>query len=246
MIENGDELHKTTTIISTRVTFSIPKNRWLSTYSLKYPQLSFEILRMRSISESHGICLLNIKGSKTKSFFKEFSKEMDSEKFDRHIDKDEELVMDFTFDSPWVINAIRGPQVIIIYPIVIRKGKITIELIAPIRKIEDIFRKPIWDKLSPKFTVAKKYCGAPTLNPHQKHILDKALEYGLFDIPRKISLTEAVKILDKETGKKISVSALSENIRRISKKLAECYINCRDTEDVELDLLVELNKIENR
>ncbi len=243
MVEDLEDIHKTTTVISTQVNFSVPKQRWLSVYSIKYPNLLFSILKMRSITEEQGNCLLYVKGQKTKSFFKEFSKDMEPGKYERLVDVPGEIMMNVTFDGPWVINAIRGPQIILLYPIKIQKGTITLELIAPIRKIEEIFRKPIWEKLTLKFNVAKKYCGAPTLNLHQKKILDKAMEFGLFDIPRKKSLTEAVDELEK-SGIKMSVSALSENIRRISKKLAECYMNCRDTDEVELDTLTNKNKIE--
>ena len=234
MVEDIEDIHKTTTIISTQVTFSIPPKRWLSTYSLKYPQLKFEILSLLSISQVQGNCLFRIKGNKLHSFFTEFTKEYDSTSFQLSKKDKDEILLSMVFDSPWVIWSIISPQVIILYPIKIQNGKITIELIAPKRKVEELFRKPIWEKLNLKFKVAKKYCGAPTLNEHQKAILDKAMEYGLFDIPRPNSLTDAVKKLE-QTGVKMSVSALSENIRRISKKLAECYMNCRDTDKVELD-----------
>ena len=242
MVEDIEDIHKTTTIISTQVTFSIPPKRWLSTYSLKYPQLKFEILSLLSISQVQGNCLFRIKGNKLHSFFTEFTKEYDSTSFQLSKKDKDEILLSMVFDSPWVIWSIISPQVIILYPIKIQNGKITIELIAPKRKVEELFRKPIWEKLNLKFKVAKKYCGAPTLNEHQKAILDKAMEYGLFDIPRPNSLTDAVKKLE-QTGVKMSVSALSENIRRISKKLAECYMNCRDTDKVELDTITSKNNI---
>ena len=151
--------------------------------------------------------------------------------------------MNIIFDSPWVIWSIVEPQVIIMYPVMIQNGKITIELIAPIRKVEEIFRKPIWEKLNIKFNVARKYCAKdPSLNDHQKFILDKAIEFGLYEIPRQETMTDTVKKLEEQYNYKISVSALSENLRRISKKLAECYVNCRDTEEVKLDTLTKKNK----
>jgi predicted DNA binding protein len=242
MVEDLDEIHKTTTIISTQVNFSIPERRWLSTFSLKYPELQFEILSLLSISKDQGNCLLRIKGTKISTFFKEFSTEYDPKAYQLILKETGELLMNIIFESPWVIWSIVEPQVIILYPIKIQNGKITIELIAPQKKIEEIFRKPIWEKLNLTFTVARKYCGAPSLNSHQKMILDKAMEFGLFDIPRKNSLTEAVEELEK-SGIKMSVSALSENIRRISKKLAECYLNCRDTDEVELDTFTKKNTL---
>lgn len=233
-----DDFHKTSTIISTQVSFSVPKQRWLATYSYRYPQLEFEILSLLSISKEQGNCLLHIKGTKINSFYKEFSKNYDPKKYQMILKESGELLMNIIFDSPWVIAEFSIPQVIILYPIKIQNGKITIELIAPKRKIEEIFRKPKWKQLNLKINIAAKYCGAPSLNKHQKYILDKAVEYGLFDIPRKKSLTEAVELLEEE-GYKISVSALSENIRRIGKKLAECYMNCRDTDEVKLNPIIE-------
>jgi hypothetical protein len=243
MVEKIDDIHRTTPIVSTQLQFSVPKERWLSTYSRKYPQLQFEILSILSISPEQGNCLLQVKGTKLSSFFREFSKEFDSTKYQLIRCEKNEILMNMIFDSPWVIWAIIGPQVIIIYPIIIQNGIISIELIAPRRKIEEIFRKPIWKKLQIKFTVARKYCGSPSLNSHQKEILLKAMEFGLFDIPRKKSLTNAVKLLAEESGKKLSVSALSENMRRITKRLAECYLNCRDTEEVEADFVKEFNNL---
>ena len=237
MVEHLDDIHKTTTIISTQVQFLVPKQRWLGIYSLKYPQLQFDILSLLSISKERGNCLLHIKGNKIITFFKEFSKEHDPKLYQLILQEKGEILMNIIFDAPWVIWSIVEPQVIILYPIRIQNGKIQIELIAPIKKIEEIFRKPIWEKLKIKFKVARKFCAKdPTLNPHQKNILDRAMEFGLFDIPRKTSYTEAVEKLGK-SGVTMSVSALSENIRRISKKLAECYVNCRDTDKVELETL---------
>lgn len=243
MVENFEDIHRTTPIVSTQVHFSVPKERWLSIYSRKYPQLQFEIVSLLSITQDQGNCLLQIKGTKLSSFFREFSKEFDSTKYQLILHEKNEILMNIIFDSPWVIWSIIGPQVIIIYPIIIQNGTITIELIAPRRKIEEIFCKPIWKKLQIKFTVARKYCGSPSLNIHQKEILLKAMDFGLFDIPRKKSLTDATRLLEEETGKKISVSALSENIRRISKRLAECYLNCRDTDEVEADFVKQFNNL---
>ena len=234
MVEKLDKFHKTTTVVNTHISFQVPKARWLSKYSYKYPQLQFSILSLLSISKEQGNCLLHIKGPKIASFYKEFSKNFDPKKYQMILKESGEILMNILMDAPWVIWSIIEPQVIILYPITIRNGKITIELIAPIRKIEEIFRKPKWKKLNLKLKVTAKYCGAPALNKHQKYILDKAMEYGLFEIPRKKSLTEAVELLEEE-GYKISVSALSENVRRINKKLSECYMNCHDTDDVNLE-----------
>jgi len=80
-----------------------------------------------------------------------------------------------------------------------------------------------WKNVEISIQQIRKYCPDSLLTPRQLEILTQSLSNGFFDIPRKKSLS----ILAKEIG--ISPSALSENVRRINKKLAEHYISCLDT-----------------
>ncbi|TFH27472.1 MAG: hypothetical protein E4G98_06120 [Promethearchaeota archaeon] len=235
MSKNLRQFHTTTKIVSAYVTFSIPTQKWLASYSLKFPQLEFNILSMLSISESKGNCLMEITGEQLDAFWELFSRDYDPKKVQLIMKDPDTILINIIHDSPWIIWALIEPQVIIVYPILVQKGKINIELIAPQLKLDEIFNKPVWNGLKLKVSTLSNYCSAPQLNEHQMHILTKAVEYGLFDIPRKKSLTEATELMDKETGYKISVSALSENIRRITKKFAVSFLSCSGSIDSDLN-----------
>ncbi len=221
--------HTTGSIINVRVSFSIPSDKWLAIYSNKYPNLQFSLLSTLSLSEQQGNCLIQIKGEGLTKFWDDFSTFYDSKKYQLILQDSQTLLMNVIFRSPWVLWTLMEPQLIILFPIMIRKGILSIDLIAPSKKIDDVFKKPFWKSLGLNIKYLGKYCSCPKLTKHQNRILSYALEYGLFDIPRKKSLTEAADLIsEKSPDSKISVSALSENLRRISKKLSESYIKCSE------------------
>ena len=227
MVQSLQNFHTTGSIINVRLSFIIPADKWLSVYSIKYPDLQFSLLSTLSLSEHQGNCLIQIKGDSLTKFWDDFSTIYDSKKYQLILQDSQSLLMNVIFESPWVLFTLMEPQLIILFPIVIRKGQLSIDLIAPTKKIENVFKKPFWKNLGLNIKYLGKYCSCPKLTKHQNQILHYALEYGLFDIPRKESLTDAAGLFsEKSADSKISVSALSENLRRISKKLSESYVKC--------------------
>ncbi|MHA1520156.1 MAG: helix-turn-helix domain-containing protein [Promethearchaeota archaeon] len=230
MVTSLQNFHTTGSIINVKISFAIPKDKWLSIYSLKYSDLQFSLLSTLSLSENQGNCLIQVKGDSLTKYWDEFSTVYDSKKYQLILQDSQSMLMNVIFESPWVLFTLMEPQLIILFPIVIRKGEISINLIAPSKKIETIFKKPFWKDLGLKIKYLGKYCSCPKLTKHQNQILYYALDYGLFDIPRKESLTDAAHLIsEKSADSKISVSALSENLRRISKKLSESYVKCLET-----------------
>jgi len=224
--------HTTGSIIHVQVTFSVPKDKWLAQYSVKYPELQFELLSSLALSENQGNCLIQVKGEHMGMFWDDFSSYYDSKKYQIILQDSHTLLMNVIFDAPFVLWTIMDTQLIILFPIVIRKGRLSIDIIAPRKKIEDLFKKPYWKKLDLSIKRMGKVSSTPKLSPHQNRIVDYALEYGLFDIPRKKSLTEAAAVISENNPQNtMSVSALSENLRRISKKLVESYVKGREIED---------------
>ena len=219
--------HTTGSFINVRISFSVPRDKWLAIYSAKFPNLQFNLLSALSLSEHQGNFLVQVKGEDLTQFWDDFSTFYDSKKYQLILQDSQTLLMNVLFQSPWVLWTLMEPQVIILFPIVIRKGSLTIDLIAPSKKIDSVFKKPIWQNLGLTIKYLGKFCACPKLTKHQNLILTYALEYGLFDIPRGKSLTEAADLIsEKGPDTKISVSALSENLRRISKKLSEFYVKC--------------------
>ena len=240
-ITSLQSFHTTGSIINVKVTFSIPKDKWLAQFSIKYPQIQFNLLSTLALSKTQGNCVMQVQGENIPAFWEEFSASDESKRcqiiyqdFSRTVQKQNVLLMNVVFDSPWVLFTIMEPQSIVLFPIHILKGKLTINLIAPQKKIDALFKKPYWKPLGLSLSHVGIFGPAPKISAHQQRILDYALEYGLFNIPRDYSLTEAADLISNANPKdKMSVSALSENLRRLNKKLAESYAQVKDADETE-------------
>ncbi|MHA1745735.1 MAG: hypothetical protein ACTSWW_07035 [Promethearchaeota archaeon] len=241
LVTSLQSFHTTGSIINVKVTFSIPKDKWLARYSTKFPQIQFNLLSTLALSKFQGNCVMQVQGENLPAFWEEFSASNESKRcqiiyqdFSRSVQKHDVLLMNVIFDSPWVLFTIMEPQSIVLFPIVIQKGKLMIDLIAPGKRIDELFKKPYWKPLGLSITHVGKFGPAPKLSSHQQRILNYALEYGLFNIPRDYSLTVAADLISKANSKdKMSVSALSENLRRISKRLSESYAQGKNVDEAE-------------
>jgi len=180
---------------------------------------------MLLLSKNTGSGLFQIKGKKSNlgKFWDEFSQFYKVEKFTLIFQDQNSILVNILFDNPWVIQTLmEAQQFIIQYPILIRRGTVSIDLIAPRNKIDLIFTNPDWKAVDISVKKIKQYCPDSLLSPRQSDILNLALDNGYFDIPRKKSLSELAEDLH------ISPTALSENLRRINKKLANNYLNYCD------------------
>ncbi len=230
MVTSLESFHTTGSIINVKVNFSIPKEKWLAAYSTQYPNLHFNLLSTLSISKNRGSCILQINGMGLEKFWNDFSSMYDSKKYQIILHDEESLLMNMFFDSPWILWTIMEPQVIVLFPILIQDGKLSMDLIAPQKKIDEVFKKPLWKDLDLSLKFVGNFQPTLPLPKRQHRILEYALDYGLFDIPRRKSLTEAADSISEDNPEyKLSVSALSENLRKINKKLAESYMKAHDS-----------------
>ena len=134
------------------------------------------------------------------------------------------ILMNMKRGDPWVLQTIFDAQLLLQFPILVMNGKIFLQLVGSRKKIDELFSSnENWKEVDISIKQVKKYCPDSLLTPRQFEILNQSLINGFFDIPRKKSLS----VLAEDIG--ISPSALSENIRRINKKLAEHYISCLDS-----------------
>ena len=211
-------------VVQLNFSLSIPTDKWLSKFSISYPDLQFNLLSMLPLSENQGNTLLQVKGLKLAQFWDEFSKFYANENFNLIFKDDKTILLNFIVGDPWILQTIFDAQLFLRFPVLIQKGNITIELIGSRNKIDQLINNnENWNDVDISIQQIRKYCPDSLLTPRQLEILSQSLTNGFFDIPRKKSLS----ILAKEIG--ISPSALSENVRRINKKLAEHYISCLDT-----------------
>lgn len=211
-------------IVQLSFSLSIPTDKWLSKYSILYPQLQFNLLSMLPLSANQGNTLLQIKGLNLDKFWDDFIKTHNKENYNLIFQDKNSILLNMLVNDPWVLQTIFDAQLFLRFPTLINNGKITIELIGSREKINQLLNNnDNWKKIDVAIKQVKKYCPDSLLSPRQLEILNQSLINGFFDIPRKKSLSDLAKEM------KISPSALSENIRRINKKLAEQYISCIDS-----------------
>jgi len=209
-------------IVQIKLSIEIPQGKWLTTFNKKYPELNFHILSNFLIGENLGITSFQIRGSSVKHFISDF-KEKSAEKTTQILYEGEDLViLNVKEVDPWIFNTLVKTELLISYPVLVKEGKIRIEAITK-RSIVDSFLIQLKKKgIKAEIERIGYYYKSTLLTQRQNEIVNLAYQYGFFNIPRSISLSEFAKDLN------ISKSALSEILRRIFKKLANSYLNSSD------------------
>jgi hypothetical protein len=209
-------------IVQLKFSFPIPPNLWLTEFTLKYPLLYFNVLSALLLSENRANCLIQVKGINIDNFWKEFTIQQNNDKFQLLYNDANSVLINILIGDPWILRHIMTSQLLVRFPLTIINGKVSIELIASRNKIEGLFNNPKWKEINVSIKQIGQYCPDTLLSNKQSDILIHALKNGFFESPRKQTLSS----LATELG--LSPTALSENIRRITKKLGEQYLECNE------------------
>ncbi|MHA1374484.1 MAG: helix-turn-helix domain-containing protein [Promethearchaeota archaeon] len=193
-------------IVQIRLEIDIPNDKWLFKFNEKYPELNFYILSKFLIEDNAGITLFQIRGLSIKQFISDFKKQISKNSSQILFEGDDLAIMNIRVVDPWILNTLIKTELLILYPILIKEGKIRIEAITNRSKVDDFLTE--LEKKGIKASIGRIGYGFKSTLLTQRH----------FDIPRKISLTEFANNLN------ISKSALSETLRRIFKRLSDNYI----------------------
>ena len=203
-------------IVQVRLNIEVPEEKWLAKVNTQFPELVFNIMSKFLIDENTGLTLFQIKG-RSIEFLLEFKAILKPETYQILHKGPEILIVNVKISDPWILNALVKTQLLVTYPISVKEGMLKINAITERSKV-DFFLEEL-DKKEIDYVMERigYYHQAPILTPRQKEILQKAYTAGYFEIPRARSLTDLARELN------ISPSALSELLRRISKRLAENY-----------------------
>ncbi len=205
-------------VVQVIFSFTIPDKRWLYLFSSKFTELDFGILSLLPLSKRRGNCLLQVKGINFSAFLHDFREYYKEDQYVILNEAPSSLLINVKMANPWFLQTIIDTDLILHYPIRIKSGAITIELIAERNKIDQMFTR--FDKKNVNYTIIHigHYSSSPILTPRQEIILQRLLEDGYYEIPRRKSLSTFAKEF------KISPTSLSEMIRRISRNLARYYL----------------------
>jgi predicted DNA binding protein len=215
-------------ITFTRFNLEIPKQMMLSVISQKYPDLVFNILSLLPLGQEIGSCSLQIKG---KSMMHDREKVLeDMQKFNLKTiilgNIPGYILLNLQIGDPWFLQTIIRLELMLHYPLQIRNGIISLQLIANRMKIDHLFSELDKNKIDYDLREITFYRPAHLLTPKQDNVLTDALKLGYYEIPRNISLSELAKKY------KISPSALSGTFRRIEKKLGNDYLKRKNDQKV--------------
>jgi predicted DNA binding protein len=206
-------------IVQIRLEIDIPQEKWLFKFNEKYPELNFNILSKFLIEENVGLTLFQIRGVSIKQFISDFKGHINKASSTILFEGADLVILNLKVVDPWILNTLIKTELLILYPILVKDGKLQIEAITNRFKVDDFLAE--LERKNIRATI--KNIGydfkSSLLTQRQYEILKVANSNGYFEIPRKISLTEFANNLN------ISKSALSETLRRIFKRLSENYIN---------------------
>ena len=206
-------------IVQIRLEIDIPQEKWLFKFNEKYPELNFNILSKFLIEENVGLTLFQIRGVSVKQFISDFKGHINKASSTILFEGADLVILNLKVVDPWILNTLIKTELLILYPILVKDGKLQIEAITNRFKVDDFLAE--LERKNIRATI--KNIGydfkSSLLTQRQYEILKVANSNGYFEIPRKISLTEFANNLN------ISKSALSETLRRIFKRLSENYIN---------------------
>ncbi len=205
--------------------FHFPPETWIAKIAELFPHIQFLIQSLILISPARAICLMQVNGVNLKQFQKKFISTYDKKMYNIIFQDNTTIIFNIIIPNPWVVKSMFDFHIHLLYPISIQQEIVTVHAMAQRKNLKDIFQNSKWKGLHVQINKIENYCQESLLSPRQNEILNQILEKGYFEIPRTKSLTDIANEMN------MSPSALSENIRRITKKLAKFYQNCMKSPD---------------
>ena len=205
-------------IVYVQLRISIPLSKWLAQITKNFPDLIFKILSNYLLDRNTGILLLQIEGLNIKEFNSDLKLNKLALSQQILYSGNDFIIINVKENDPWVLNTLIKTELLFTYPIIVKDSKLNVDIIAERKKIDQFLNEIEKKRIHVEIRSIGYYQKKVILTKKQKEILKKAYEFGYFEIPRKISLTQFAKKL------RISPSALSETIRRINKKLTQNFL----------------------
>jgi hypothetical protein len=172
---------------------------------------------MLPIGKRQGNNIVNIEGKGAQSILVDLKEIFPNITYSVLFESQGSILLNLIMKDPWILDNIIETGIPLQYPIEIKNGMASIELITERNKVDMFLQK--LEQREIKYTIKSigRYQNFPLLTNTQKKMLTKAYNQGYFEIPRKISLTNLGRELN------ISASSMSETLRRIFKKLTKQY-----------------------
>ncbi|MBN2153899.1 MAG: helix-turn-helix domain-containing protein [Candidatus Lokiarchaeota archaeon] len=205
-------------VVQVKMVFELPEQRCMFRLSKLYPNLIFKNISMLPIADNMGNTLVEVSGSRAQQLLGDMEGEPNVASARIVLDTPEQVIINVHVNEAIVLNLLGETKVIVDYPIVFQDGHGFLTLIGGRGDVDALLTR--FEERGIIFTV-KSIGGISSkeiLSERQKEVLVRSLKAGFFETPRRVSLTELAREFD------VSPTALSEMIRRLSKRLAEHYV----------------------
>jgi predicted DNA binding protein len=211
-------------IASARILVDFPEQFWLSEASRSYPHVNFEILSILPTSlvgdpttfiDTELVKINSVEWSQILEIIENHPSIIELHRWDV---QESEILINVKAKDAFILRSLIQSECILNYPIVVKNGQSTWELISVRRKIDAMLELLEQMGISYSMLSINPYrLGASqlTLTKHQEMVLEKALAMGYYEIPRRITLSELATELN------MAKSSLSGILRRISRNLVK-------------------------
>jgi len=202
-------------MIKAKLEIELPKEKSLSELSIHFPNSTFYILSMLPTRENIGNILIKIVGNNLSQLLSKLKSHNNVLGHSIISKTPSSILINLKSRNPWLLDWAIKNEVLLEYPIQIKNGFATWEVLSSRDKLDSLFQKIKEKDLKINLKNIGKYKEKKNLTQRQLEILNIAVKEGFYEIPRRIKLTELASKL------KISPSTLSEILRRINKKLLQ-------------------------
>ncbi|MBD3212587.1 MAG: hypothetical protein GF311_08260 [Candidatus Lokiarchaeota archaeon] len=191
-------------IVLVNLEMELPEKSLISRISVEYSNYQIKVISI--IKSNH---LIQIEGYqvnqlKLHSNYAEIS----------IIDQEQDyILLNIKTEQSKILNTLSSSTVHLIYPLIITKGKLLLEIIAQREEIDKWLNKTEEFKIKTKIQSIGQYTKKSQLTAKQLSLLRSAFDQGYFEIPRKIDMKGLANQFN------VSKSALSEMFRRAIKNL---------------------------
>jgi len=200
-------------IVRAEIEIEIPSDKWLSKLSKKFPNLILTILTMSLIKGNMGNILIRINGLNISPLLSQLESHESIVQFYVVSESENSILLNIKIKNPLMLISTIESEILLKYPVQIQNGWAKWEIYSTREKIHKFFQILKLREINIKLKNIGKHKEKVVLTPRQTEILNIAINEGYYEIPRKISISGLAEKLN------ISISTLSETLRRINKKL---------------------------
>ena len=215
--ETTDDRLKREAFLACRITISMPDTYFLGRVSRAHPELEFAITGLLSLGDRDQILNVKVRGKFDRQTLQDdMSKVGEVSQIEVSEVTSEATTYSVRVPIDSIARAHQEAQVVQHYPVEIRAGMVTLDEVAPARRVRDLWKRlqeehPNVELLSVRSR--DNHSVASLLTEHQIRVFEHALMAGYWDTPRRITLTEMAGKMG------VAKSTMHETLRLVESRL---------------------------